>query len=400
MHVRWCARGLSITLVLTCVAAGLLVNADEKAATQPSGPTTAPGTAAIRNVQWKTLAELLEAARGTAGLPALAAAVAQGDRVVDVAAVGVRRIDQSNAVEATDCFHIGSITKAMTATMIARLVEEGLLRWDLTLREALPDVGMRPEYKAVTLGQLLHHRGGIRPYTDRGLEDASADVKALKTATEQRRAFVAQVLSEAPRTPVGEYAYSNAGYTIAGHIAERVARRPWEDLLRENVFRPLRLASASFGWPVTSERSDAPWGHWGTPPDLEPQVPGVYDLGWYLAPAGDVQCTVEDLVRFGMFHVRGLRGADGWLKAETIRRLHQPPTADGMGYACGWVVGKPEGERLRHWHNGSAGTFFALLVIYPDDDVVVAVVTNAGPLAESAVEQVAAAIAERYVSKQ
>ena len=75
--------------------------------------------------------------------------------------VGVREAGTERAAKVSDRFHIGSVTKSMTATMIARLIERGELSWELTLGKALADVEMHPVYREVTLHQLLRHRAGI-----------------------------------------------------------------------------------------------------------------------------------------------------------------------------------------------------------------------------------------------
>ena len=97
------------------------------------------------------------------GLPAIAAAVVQDGRIVAIGAVGTRRAGTEIPVTPDDRFHIGSDTKAMTALLAGMLVEEGKMRWDMTVGEALPDLapGMDPGFRAITLEQLLSHTSGI-----------------------------------------------------------------------------------------------------------------------------------------------------------------------------------------------------------------------------------------------
>src|SRR5262245_7613071 len=108
------------------------------------------------------LATLLEAIRAKHKLPALAAAVIKDGRVAAQAAVGVRRASGTEAVTIDDKFHLGSDTKAMTATLIAVLVEEGTLRWGTTVGEVFGDSvkDMDPAWKPVTVEQLVRNRGG------------------------------------------------------------------------------------------------------------------------------------------------------------------------------------------------------------------------------------------------
>ena len=102
------------------------------------------------------VASALEAIRSKHKLPAIAAAVADDERIIASAAIGVRRLGESTSVELQDRFHIGSCTKAMTATMIATLVEAGEMRWETTIAELFPELKaeIHEEYAGVTLEQL------------------------------------------------------------------------------------------------------------------------------------------------------------------------------------------------------------------------------------------------------
>ena len=95
-------------------------------------------------------------------LPALAVGVAKGGTVVAAGAAGTRRVGAVLPVSTTDRFHIGSDTKAITAMLCGILVDEGKLKWGQTLGETFPELkkSMHPQYQAVTLEQLLTHRGG------------------------------------------------------------------------------------------------------------------------------------------------------------------------------------------------------------------------------------------------
>src|SRR5262249_8110341 len=106
---------------------------------------------------------LLAPVREKHNLPALAAAVVTSKGLVAVAAAGVRKRGDKPAVTADDQFHLGSDTKAMTAALIAGLVEEGKLRYDDTLAKAFPAQAksMHPDLRKVTLEQLLTHHAGL-----------------------------------------------------------------------------------------------------------------------------------------------------------------------------------------------------------------------------------------------
>ncbi|MFC1636878.1 serine hydrolase domain-containing protein [Planctomycetota bacterium] len=362
------------------------------------GPVLEPAVKAraVKNyTEWQDLRDLVEQVRHDAGAPAMVAAIVRGGQIVEKAASGVRRFDRSDRVQIGDRFHLGSVAKSFTATMIGKLVEDGVLRWDMTIDQALGDIPMRSEYRSVTLEQLLQHRGGVPAMVSSG--EFAEGFKPWRPPAKARAALVRQVLTEKPFKP-GEYSYSNAGYVVAGYMAERVTRRSWEELMRSLVFKPLELRSAGFRWPTTEDRLNQPLGHVGTPPNFNVQDCGE-DLSGedYYGPASSVHCSIEDLARYAAFHLQGLRGIDGVLKAETIRRLHTP--VPGEHYMGGWVVNKEdEGER-RDGHEGTAGTFFAMVQLYPNEDLAVVAAANIGPPAATYLRKMRDAIHRRMKDK-
>jgi CubicO group peptidase (beta-lactamase class C family) len=92
----------------------------------------------------------------------------RGDAMLELVVVGVRRSGAPDLVTPADRFHIGSDAKAMTATMLATLVEKGKLGWDTTPSAVFPEAKDRilPDYRDVTLTDLLAHRAGLPAYDD------------------------------------------------------------------------------------------------------------------------------------------------------------------------------------------------------------------------------------------
>lgn len=339
---------------------------------------------------WRDLRDLLARVRSDFGLPALAAGVVRSAAPIGAEVVGLRRVDGAEPVERGDTFNLGSVTKSFTATLLAALAEQGRLDPSLPLGKQLAGVSMRPEYAAATLADLLRHRARIQPHTwfSRGELDRLSGLPG--TSTEQRAAFVADVLGEEPM-PAG-FHYSNAGYSVAGLVAERVTGRSWEELIRTELFDPLGMTSAGFGWPDGAGRADQPSGHLGVGEELRAVAPSENPLGSFLAPAGAVRASIDDLGRWARLHLAGLRGADGLLRSETIRALHEGPESEvgeDYVYAAGWVVSRNEDGREMHAHAGSAGTFFAAVYLYPEIDLGVVVLSNAGrEAAEAAARRV------------
>ncbi|GMU24691.1 MAG: hypothetical protein AMXMBFR13_47640 [Phycisphaerae bacterium] len=328
------------------------------------------------------LSAWLEPIRARHRLPALAGAVMEGDRLVAIGAVGVRKVGSSEPVTIHDCFHIGSCTKSMTATLIATLVEEEHLSWDTTILDVFPEgkASIRPEYQQVTLEQLLLHRSGL-PSGER------PDAVALFIANRNRsgpirgqRRYLAQMsLRLPPAAQAGsQFIYSNYGYVVAGAIAEQVAGRPWEDLMRRRLFEPLGVRSAGFGSAGTPEQVDQPWGHmrlwFGKRMSFEPG-PDADNPAW-LGPAGTVHLSLEDWGRYAALHAARGQGGIRLLGPETFDRLHAVP--EGGEYAMGWgVVMRDWGGRVLT-HAGSNTMNYAVIWVSPERNFSLLIATNTG----------------------
>jgi CubicO group peptidase (beta-lactamase class C family) len=319
-------------------------------------------------------------------LPALAGAIVTSKGLVAVGAVGVRKYGTDSPVTINDQFHLGSDTKAMTATLLATLVEEGKLSWNTTLEQVFPDLAakMNPAYKKVTLEQLLAQRSG---FTDDSWPQGKTfqDMHSLPgTPREQRATYIAMILAEPPRNEPGStFLYSNRNYAVAGAIAERIANDSWENLMQRRIFDPLGMKNCGFGAMGTPgitdpKRIDEPWQHMLLSLDMHRAIPPgpLADNPPAIGPAGTVHCSIVDWGKFVTAHLRGEKGEAGILKPETFKRLHAAPF--GGDYAFGWLVANRSwagnGPALNH--AGSNNQNFAIVWMAPAKDFAVLVATN------------------------
>ena len=327
-----------------------------------------------------TLAGRVAQLRATTGLTAAAAAVTVDGRLAAAAAGGERRRRGGIPVTVDDRWHVGSVTKSMTATLLAALEDDGLFSADDPLPALLPDVEMAVGWRACTLHHLLTHTAGAPANFRFGWQKVWPDTAEELVA--ERRRCVAGVLARRPRSPCGErFAYSNVGYTVAGHVAETVVGKPWETLVRDRVFAPLGLTSAGFGPPRGEHPQQQPIGHFVLFGRRIPQDPfkARADNSPLIAPAGGVHMTVGDLARYGAAHLAGGQAvAPALLAASSWRRLH---TAFRDDYACGWIRHEHERDWAGGpviWHNGSNTFWYALLMWLPARNMALAFVTNDG----------------------
>ena len=331
-------------------------------------------------------------------IPGMVAATIEGERIVASGAAGVRKAGSPQKVSLDDRFHIGSCTKAMTATLCAMLVEEGKLKWDTTIGEAFPELKDRidPAWRGVTLRLLLQNRSGAPENLD--ANGLWLRLWAFRGPAEQAR----QVLTEGvvtippPVQPGTKFVYSNAGFAIAGHMAERAMHKPWEELLRERLFKPLKMTSAGFGAPGKRGAIDQPRGHKESGEPVEPG-PGA-DNPVAIGPAGIVHCTVADWAKFVALHLEADNGHPKLLKPETFRILHTPPV--GQDYAMGWIVTqRPWAGGTTLTHAGSNTMWYCVTWLAPKKNFAVLVMCNqGGDEAAKACDDAAAALIQEYQS--
>ena len=332
------------------------------------------------------LATTVETIRARHGLPALAIAVIDRDSI-HVTVRGVRKLGTPTPAQTGDLFHLGSLVKPMTATMIARLVEAGSLSWDRTLLQAFPEFGdsMVTAYRNVTLRQLLQHRGGVPAFET--LVEFAVLPTFTGTSIDQRLAFVRWLVTRPPAVPPGTYLYSNAGYGVAAAIAEAATGSPgdaltttqppsgpyaWHQLLTSLILNELGGAT-TFGWPTDHDAAQ-PWGHAIVGGSLTPIDPNAGRVPVVVAPAGDLSQSLEAYGRFAQLHLRALLGTPELLSAGTYAVLHTPPA--GGDYAMGWQRLTFQG-RLVYTHEGSAGTFATFVLLDPARGGAYVLATNA-----------------------
>ena len=340
------------------------------------------------------LSEILTEISEHHDVPSVAAAVVVDGELRAAGAIGVRKRGDDTPVTVNDKYHIGSCTKAMTATLAGILVERGLLSWETSLREVFPKLDIHPGYQPVTLKQLLSHTAGMPAFTDSEAEDPElvnlvfgADDTPMNDRLE---VVVPELLRREPRTPPGStFEYSNMGYVTAGAMFERVTQTPFETLLQTEVFTPLGLTSAGFGAAGTPGNIDEPYGH-----DPEPVEPGPEaDMPPVISPAGCVHMSVVDFARHAAFH---LTGAPKLVSKETLELLHTPVLDV---YALGWGALESDwapGKLLGH--AGSNNRSKAVNLLAPALGFAVVAACNTGVDAGSeALDEVVQTVKRRFL---
>jgi CubicO group peptidase (beta-lactamase class C family) len=258
--------------------------------------------------------------------------------------------------------HIGSVTKSMTAVLLAILMNDGTIPngWDTLLKNVLPMAKNTP-YENVTLRELCGMLSGIpgdppnwRIYGQKEPHDIRA----------QRRLAAADALQSRPvHTPGSACLYSNWGFDLAGHIVEELTDLTWEENLASRLFSSLGIQlsdAACFTDFTGAPNNDVdPWGH-----SRANQIPCnpatdryMCDNPPVLSPAGRFSGPLAAMAKYFAWHVKCHNGSyanvndttsteHNILPQAACRELHQPANASLAEYGYGWTC------TTREWANG------------------------------------------------
>ena len=371
MYQNIVKRVLAVTIPILLIALGLLLascSSDSVSSSNSLLDSPPHGSMGDGNLNAE-----LEEVLSKYDIPAATAMFMHEGEVLETGAVGKRDIGLTKIVTERDKWHIGSITKSFTSTLAAVLVENGLIHWDSTIIEVFPELHgqIRQDFELVTLEELLSHTSGI---TTQSSDMAQSVTNSYELITTQRLEFSKLALNVAPATTRGNYAYSNAGYIIAGAMLEKTAESDWESLMQKHIFTPLQMTDSGFGPAGSSSNNDQPVGH--VPDDGQwfpiPSDSELADNPPVFGPAGTIHTTLSDMSSYLSLHLYGANGKrpTAIVSPDSFSRLHAP--ASDSGYSLGWNVSNSALS-----HIGSNERWIAQIIVVPDLEIALFIAINA-----------------------
>jgi CubicO group peptidase (beta-lactamase class C family) len=306
---------------------------------------------------------VLDSLLRTSRIPGAAIAVLHGDAIA-ARAYGFRDFREQLPTTTRTIFPIASTTKAMNATLLGMLVDEGLLSWDAPVQDYLPEFDLSDPLAGaqVTVRDLVLMRTGL----------SSNDFVWLENPI--TRAELVRLVRHLPMSGGfrERFQYSNLTPTIAGHVAEVVTGRGWDELMQQRIFTPIGMHKTVV--PLPTEGNVTRFYHENRRRELiltQPlkSVP--------IEPAGGaVYSNVEDMARWMAFNLKGGHAAGRQLiKSDTLRDIHTPRVLMGAdpaapspnaAYALGWFVDSYQG-RLRLSHTGHLHDVHSSLMLFPQE---------------------------------
>lgn len=343
----------------------------------------------LQNIQpfdQDTLKAYLNSALREYRIPGIAVSIFTDNKVLNTEVAGVRRLHSNDSIRLTDRFHLGSCGKAITGFIAGMLVERGSITWQTKVFDVFPEFKDSSNiiYRNTTLKDLLSHRSRVRQFTENDEWDILENIQGSDNM-QRRYAFVRWLLKQEPveLDSIKKYTYSNAGYTVAASMLEKITGEQWENLIQDEVCARINI-HVTFGWPAL-ENENQSWGHWIVKGDslLSPHSPqDKYRMDEILTPAGNYSMSILDYTRFLQLNLSGINGKDTIVKSSTYKFLHYcnfDSTRPLVGwYSVGWGVFKTPSGNTISTHDGSAGTFYCLAILYKELDFGLVIITNTG----------------------
>ena len=294
------------------------------------------------------------------------ALVAENGKVIYKGGFGLANMEWNIPNTPDTKFRLGSITKQFTATLTMQLVEQGKIKLDAKISDYLPDY-RKDIGEKVTIHQLLTHTSGIPSYTGQPgfVENVSRNPYKVDD-------FVKKYASgDLEFEPGSKYSYNNSGYFLLGAIIEHVTGKPYEQVLKENIFDPLGMKNTGYDHHDTIIPKRAT-GYSKTPDGYTNA--GYLDMSIPYA-AGSMYSTVEDLYLWDQALY-----TDKLVSAQSKALMYKPFLQD---YAYGWVVQnasfKQDGKDVPVIrHGGGINGFTTTIVRFPQEKNLIVMLDNTG----------------------
>ena len=313
------------------------------------------------------------------GIPGMAVAVVHGGKTVYAKGFGVKDVRSGDKIDPDTVFQLASLSKPLSATVVAQQVGQSAIGWDTPVMSKLPWFALSDPVvtRMVSVGDMFSHRSGLPDHAGDMLEDLGYE-----------RRYVLERLRQLSLDPFRiSYAYTNFGLTAGAEAVAGGAGKPWEDLADEVLFHPLGMASTSFRFTDYQARPDRAVGHIHVDGRYEPLYVRDPDPE---APAGGASSSVNDMTRWltmmlanGSLEGKQIVDPKALLPAVTPQIVSSRATEAAMRsgfYGYGFNVAPTSAARMELSHSGAfelgSGTNF---VILPSADVAIVALTNATP---------------------
>lgn len=322
-------------------------------------------------------------------LPGLAVGIVQDGAIVYRRASGSRLTAKTEAIDADTLFKIASNSKAMTAAVLARLVDAGKLKWDDPVIKYLPDFRMHDAWVTheLQVRDLLIHNSGLGAGAGDLMLWPEPNLFTRKDVIHGLR-FLRPVYSFRSR-----YAYDNTLYIAAGEVAAAASGMPYEALMRKELFEPLGMTRCQVGEWKRDEvgnvaqphvRKEGRYVPGRVDDEIIPSIP--------MAAAGGIRCSLNDMLKWISMWLEpdkfGLVDGKPWLSAEQrkmvwssqmimslTQRMRDWDDSHYSAYGYGWRLADVDGTQ-KVSHTGTLSGMYSAVTLLPEKNIGFVILIN------------------------
>lgn len=288
-------------------------------------------------------------------IPGMGVAIVKDDNVIFTKGYGVKEMGKDEKVDENTLFQIGSVSKSFTAALLASLVDEGLISWEDTVKNILPDFKMYDPWVSdnLQIKDLTTHRTGLAGQTGTYIPNLGYDRDDVYNMLQ---------LIKPDYSFRGAYKYNNITFIPAAKIIEKVTGKSWEDNLQERIFDKLGMTRSTFNGEGFAEASNVALPHEFYASKGEMVVNPLYGeeqaLWWLtvIGPAGSVCCPPVDLIKWAQFHLNmGKVGDVRVISEKSMNYLHKGVSISSQTDSrirlyghCWWIEQSKKGQVIFH----------------------------------------------------
>ncbi|MBW1295058.1 serine hydrolase [Aquimarina litoralis] len=328
-----------------------------------------------RSLDWNQIDHQIRSLMESYQAVGLSVAIVKDGKILYSKGFGYRDLDNKQPVNDATVFHIASMTKAFTGTLLGALESEGSLSLHDKPSKYIPNFQFynRKMDNLITIGDLLSHKSGI------GNQGSSIVLfpEEDKLKTVQRLRYL---------KPEGDiknsWIYSNLGYTLAGTIVEQVTDKSWDRNIKERIFDPLQMNTSYTTVEAMKKSNNFALGYAMHNGKIE-QVP--FENYYSYTPAGAIKSSVKDLSKWmltwlnnGVFNDNQVIPEKYIKEATTLKNINEDTYEKDS-----FLYGEGYGWRLRSWsghyryhHGGNTNGFSTVMNLFPFENIGIVVLTN------------------------
>jgi CubicO group peptidase (beta-lactamase class C family) len=302
-------------------------------------------------------------------MPGFAVAIIKNDSVIFSKGYGVRNIEKNEPVDENTNFMIASCSKAFTTASIARLVDQGKLKWDDPVIKYLPYFHMFDPWvtKEMTIRDLVTHRSGLATF--------SGDILWLGSTYDKDEVIHRSQYLKPTTSFRSRYGYQNIMFSVAGEVIKAVSDTNWHSYVKHNFFEPLGMERSNTSIKEMKEKGNNAWPHRTKDGNVVPHS-DYYSIET-VAPAGAINSNVIDMAQWIRLQLN--KGKYGDIRIFSERQSNEMWSNNmflgNSNYGLGWFIAYNNGKRVLN-HGGGMPGMISDVTIIPEEKFGMVILSN------------------------